>query len=63
MSVKKDHITHINAYEDILSGHPNLYTMFLWWAVRSAANDGMISFLLPQSMSGWALFRCDPNAP
>lgn len=50
MAVKKDHIAHIEAYEDILSGHPNLYTMFLWWAVRSAANDGMISFLLPQSM-------------
>ena len=37
-------------YEDVLYGHPNLYQLFLWWAVRAAVKGGIVSFLLPQTM-------------
>ena len=42
-----DYLQH---YEDVLYGHPNLYQLFLWWAVRAAVKGGIVSFLLPQTM-------------
>lgn len=50
MSVKKEPIPFITAYDEIIKGHPNLYTMFLWWAVKAASRGAYISFLLPQSI-------------
>ncbi|MCA9943953.1 MAG: N-6 DNA methylase [Anaerolineales bacterium] len=50
MSVKKNRIDYIQNYEEILYGHPNLYQLFLWWAVRSSVQNGVISFLIPQSI-------------
>jgi hypothetical protein len=50
MSVKKEPIPFIAGYTSIIKGHPNLYSMFLWWAVKSAAQGAYISFLLPQSI-------------
>lgn len=50
MSVKKAQIDYIEAYEDVIYGHPNLYILFLWWSVKSVKKDGVVSLLLPQSM-------------
>lgn len=50
MSVKKSNIEYIQSYKEILYGHPNLYQLFLWWAVKSSAQNGVISFLIPQSI-------------
>lgn len=35
-------------YEDILRGQPNLYQLFLWWAMRATRAGGRIVFLVPQ---------------
>lgn len=50
MSVKKAQIDYIQAYEDVIYGHPNLYILFLWWSVKAVKKDGIVSLLLPQSM-------------
>ena len=50
MSVKGKNLDFLKHYEDIISGHPNLYQLFLWWAVCAAIKGGVVSFLLPQTM-------------
>lgn len=50
VSVKKQHLTCAEKYTEILYGHPNLYQLFLWWAVKSTIPSGKVSFLLPQSV-------------
>ena len=50
MTVKSSDIPNIDSYSDVISGHPNLFQMFIWWAIRAAKNEGKISFLIPQSM-------------
>ena len=50
MSVKGKKLDFLTHYEDVISGHPNLYQLFLWWAVRAAIKGGVVSFLLPQTM-------------
>jgi adenine-specific DNA-methyltransferase len=57
MSAKKKHMDYIKHYENILSGHPNLYQLFLWWAVRAAKQGGKVTFLVPQSMLSGFYFR------
>lgn len=57
MSVKKGGIEYIQTYDEVLYGHPNLYQLFLWWAVKSAAPQGKISFLLPQSLLAGNYFK------
>lgn len=50
MSIKKDCLDYIQAYEDAVYGHPNLYGLFVWWALQAAKHNGVVSFLLPQSL-------------
>ena len=50
MSVKGKKLDFLAHYEDVISGHPNLYQLFLWWAVRAAIKGGVVSYLLPQTM-------------
>ena len=50
MSVKGKKLDFLTHYEDVISGHPNLYQLFLWWAVRAAVKGGVVSYLLPQTM-------------
>ena len=50
VSVKKQRLICTEKYSEILYGHPNLYQLFLWWAVKSTAPGGKVSFLLPQSV-------------
>lgn len=50
VSVKKEHIVHSQRYKDILYGHPNLYQLFLWWAVKATVPNGKVAFVLPQSV-------------
>ncbi|MDM8520361.1 N-6 DNA methylase [Anaerolineales bacterium HSG6] len=57
MSAKGQHLDYSQHYTDVLYGHPNLYQLFLWWAVRSARQRGIISFLLPQSMLTGIYFK------
>ncbi len=50
MSVKGKNLDFFKHYEDVISGHPNLYQLFLWWAVCATIKGGVVSFLLPQTM-------------
>lgn len=50
MSVKGKKLDFLTHYKDVISGHPNLYQLFLWWAVRAAIKGGVVSYLLPQTM-------------
>ena len=50
MSVKGKNLDDLKHYEDVISGHPNLYQLFLWWAIYAAIKGGVVSFLLPQTM-------------
>ncbi len=50
MSVKRVSLDFIEAYDEVIYGHPNLYILFLWWAVKASKKGGIISLLLPQSM-------------
>ena len=57
MSVKGKKLDYLEHYEEVISGHPNLYQLFLWWAVRAAIKGGVVSFLLPQTMLAGAYSR------
>lgn len=50
MSVKGKKLDFLTHYKDVISGHPNLYQLFLWWAVRATVKGGVVSYLLPQTM-------------
>lgn len=50
MSIKGKKLDFLTHYKDVISGHPNLYQLFLWWAVRAAVKGGVVSYLLPQTM-------------
>lgn len=49
VSIKKKYAIHADRYDDALFGHPNLYQLFVWWAVKATVPNGKISFVLPQS--------------
>lgn len=44
-------------YEEILAGQPNLYQLFLWWAIRATRTGGRIAFLVPQSIRAGQYLR------
>ena len=49
-SAKREFLDFASDYDEVLSGHPNLYQLFLWWSVKSVSANGVVSFLLPQSI-------------
>lgn len=56
LKVVKENLPFYKAFQDIFSGQPNLYQMFLWWAVKSTRADGIITFLIPQSIRSGQYF-------
>jgi len=50
VSIKREFLDFWHNYQEVLHGHPNLYQLFLWWSVQSVTSNGVVSFLLPQSM-------------
>lgn len=54
--VIKENLPYYKTFQDIFSGQPNLYQMFLWWAIRSTRADGTITFLIPQSIRSGQYF-------
>jgi len=57
LKVVKENLPFHKDFQEIFSGQPNLYQMFLWWAVKSARADGTITFLIPQSIRSGQYFR------
>jgi adenine-specific DNA-methyltransferase len=56
MSAKETNLDFVDNYREVIHGHTNLYQLFLWWAIKSANPDGVVSFLLPQSMLAGSYF-------
>jgi adenine-specific DNA-methyltransferase len=56
LKVVKDNVPFYKDYTDVFSGQPNLYQMFLWWAIKSARPGGNITFLIPQSIRSGQYF-------
>jgi|GEM_PF-4451059 len=50
MSTKKEFLDYVNLYKDVLYGHPNLYQLFMAWAIKAVRDSGNVSFLIPQSL-------------
>jgi len=57
LKVIKDKLPSKEGFEDIFFGQPNLYQMFLWWAIRATRSNGNITFLIPQSIRSGQYFR------
>jgi adenine-specific DNA-methyltransferase len=56
LKVIKDKLPFHKDYQEIFSGQPNLYQMFLWWAVKATRSNGSITFLIPQSIRSGQYF-------
>lgn len=50
LRLAKRRLPFVRHYEEILAGQPNLYQLFLWWAVRATRPGGRVAFLVPQSI-------------
>ena len=57
MKVTKDRLPFVGHYEDVLAGQPNLYQLFLWWAIRATRPGGRVAFLVPQSIRAGQYLR------
>jgi adenine-specific DNA-methyltransferase len=57
LPVKREQINFVSNYNVVLNGHVNLYALFLWWAVQAASSDGIISFLVPQTLLSGLYFQ------
>ena len=50
LKVVKKRLPFVRHYKEILAGQPNLYQLFLWWAIRATRAGGRVSFLVPQTI-------------
>jgi adenine-specific DNA-methyltransferase len=48
LKVTKERLPFLLHYKEILAGQPNLYQLFLWWAIRATRAGGRVAFLVPQ---------------
>lgn len=44
-------------YGVIIDGQPNVYALFLYWAVNTVEKDGQVIFVVPQSMMNGRYFK------
>lgn len=47
----------IEGYEDIIYGQPNIYTLFMYWAIQHLKEDGIMSLIIPQSIRSGLYFK------
>ncbi len=57
LPVKRQQVDFISNYDIVLNGHVNLYALFFWWAVEAASLNGIISFLVPQTLLSGLYFQ------
>lgn len=43
-------------YQEIIYGQPNVYGLFLYWALKHVSIDGIVSFIIPQSFKSGLYF-------
>ena len=44
-------------YGEIIDGQPNVYSLFIYWAVKSVADNGQVIYIVPQSMMNGKYFK------
>lgn len=44
-------------YGEVIDGQPNVYALFLYWAVSTVTNGGQVIFVVPQSMMNGRYFK------
>lgn len=44
-------------YDEIIDGQPNVYALFLYWAVNTVKKNGQVVFVVPQSMMNGRYFK------
>lgn len=47
----------IKGYDDIIYGQPNIYTLFMYWAIKHLNKDGIMSLIIPQSIRSGLYFK------
>lgn len=47
----------IEGYDDIIYGQPNIYTLFMYWAIKHLNKDGIMSLIIPQSIRSGLYFK------
>lgn len=55
--LKNTKFSNYKYYETIIYGQPNIYALFIYWALESADNDAKISFIIPQSFRSGLYFK------
>lgn len=50
-------IKEIEGYDDILYGQPNIYSFFMYWAMQHLQKNGIMSFIVPQSIRSGLYFK------
>lgn len=47
----------LSFYSEIIYGQPNVYGLFLFWALKHVSANGMVSFIIPQSFKSGLYFK------
>ena len=50
-------IRDIKGYEEILYGQPNIYSFFMYWSMQHLKENGVMSFIVPQSIRSGLYFK------
>ncbi|MBQ8868401.1 MAG: N-6 DNA methylase [Oscillospiraceae bacterium] len=52
-----DALKEITGYEEVLYGQPNIYSLFIHWAIKHLVPNGIVSFIVPQSLRSGLYFK------
>ncbi|NMM65819.1 N-6 DNA methylase [Clostridium sp. P21] len=55
--LNKKSIKEISDYDDILYGQPNIYSFFMHWGIEHLSKDGIMCFIVPQSIRSGLYFK------
>ncbi len=47
----------IDGYDEVIYGQPNIYSLFMHWGIKHLAKDGIMSFIVPQSIRSGLYFK------
>lgn len=50
-------IKNLDGYDDILYGQPNIYSFFMYWGINHLKYNGVMSFIVPQSIKSGLYFK------
>ena len=50
-------IKNISGYSEILYGQPNIYSFFMYWGMKHLKIDGVMCFIVPQSIRSGLYFK------